>query len=148
MRPTISFAQSFFRSVFGTGLLAGLIAMTGAVTQAQTSVALGLYGAFNGTTSGNGTEQSPANQAGGLFEFRQIKNPLVGYEATYSYNRADQGLCPSPLCMPGHRKHPALHDFDTAAISGNAHESNRRLGRVLSGGEPAALRACRRRAFC
>ena len=92
MRPTQSFTQSFFGTIFGVGLIAGLVAMTGVACQAQTSVALGVYGAFNGTTSGDGTEQSPANQAGGLFEFRQIKNPLVGYEATYSYNRGDQGF--------------------------------------------------------
>jgi opacity protein-like surface antigen len=103
------------------GLFAGLIAATCAVAQAQTSVALGLYGAFNGTTSGNGTEQSPANQAGGLFELRQIKNPLVGYEATYSYNRGDQSYsnflsvvlapCPMSGCP-----------VTTAAIADNAHE--------------------------
>jgi hypothetical protein len=74
--------------------------MTGVASQAQTSVALGVYGAFNGTSSGDGTQQSPANQAGGLFEFRQIKNPLVGYEATYSYNRADQTYTSNsfPVC--------------------------------------------------
>src|SRR5580698_4422379 len=93
MHPTQSFTQSFLRTI----LFAGMLALTGVASQAQTSVALGVYGAFNGTTSGNGTEQSPANQAGGLFEFRQIKNPLVGYEATYSYNRGDQGFSNFPL---------------------------------------------------
>ncbi len=65
-----------------------------------------------------GTEQSPANQAGGLFEFRHIKNPLVGYEATYSYNRGDQGFsnfplppCPTSGCT-----------VSTASIADNAHE--------------------------
>jgi len=92
--------------------------MTGVASQAQTSVALGVYGAFNGTTSGDGTQQSPANQAGGLFEFRHIKNPLVGYEATYSYNRGDQGFsnfplppCPTSGCT-----------VSTASIADNAHE--------------------------
>ena len=64
---------------------------------AQTDVALSLYGAFTGSTSGNGVTQSPANQAGGMVELRHISNPLVGYEATYSYNRANQtyfAVCP------------------------------------------------------
>lgn len=112
------FAQSFFRTVFGMGLFAGLIATTGTSSQAQTSVALGLYGAFNGATSGSGTNESPANQAGGLVEFRQIKNPLVGYEFTYAYNRGNQSLshifppCPGVSC-------PTI---STAAIADNAHE--------------------------
>jgi opacity protein-like surface antigen len=121
MRPTQSFTQSFLRTIFRTGLFAGLVAfvaMTGVASRAQTSVALGVYGAFNGTTSGDGTQQSPANQAGGLFEFRQIKNPLVGYEATYAYNRANEGLSPSASfrCTPG------ICTTSTAAISDNAHE--------------------------
>ncbi len=115
MRSTRSFAHSFI----GTILFAGLAATTCAVAQAQTSVALGLYGAFNGTTSGDGTQQSPANQAGGLFEFRQIKNPLVGYEATYSYNRSDQGFAPSKIACPAVTPSCTL---TTAAIENNAHE--------------------------
>ena len=58
--------------------------------QSQTTIALGFYGAFTGTTTGNGTVQSPSNQAGGLLELRYIANPLIGYEMTYSYNRANQ----------------------------------------------------------
>lgn len=58
--------------------------------QSQTTVAASFYGAFHGTTSGNGTIQSPSNQAGGLLEFRYIANPLVGYELNYSFNRANQ----------------------------------------------------------
>jgi opacity protein-like surface antigen len=119
MRPTQKFTQSFFGTIFGLGLIAGLVVVTGIACQAQTSVALGVYGAFNGTTSGDGTKQSPANQAGGLFEFRQIKNPLMGYEATYSYNRGDQSFsnslssppCPTSGCS-----------ISTAAIANNAHE--------------------------
>lgn len=49
-----------------------------AVLQAQTSVGLSLYGAFNGSTSGNNTAQSPSNAAGGMIELRHISNPLVG----------------------------------------------------------------------
>jgi opacity protein-like surface antigen len=110
------FAQSFSRTVFGMGLFAGLMAASCAVAHAQTSVAVGLYGAFNGATSGSGTNESPANQAGGLVEFRQIKNPLVGYEVTYAYNRADEGLADVFIPCPG------VCTNSTAAISDNAHE--------------------------
>lgn len=77
--------------------------------QAQTSVAASVYGAFGGATSGNGTAQSPSNAAGGLIELRHISNPLVGFEASYSFNRANQhyeanyscpaagSTCPAPL---------------------------------------------------
>ena len=72
-------------------LLAGVAALGGAAAaHAQTDVALSLYGAFHGTTNANGTIQSPANAAGGIIELRHISNPLVGYEATYSYNRDNQ----------------------------------------------------------
>lgn len=94
--------------------LAGLATMCGAAAaHAQTDVALSLYGAFSGTTNGNGTTQSPANAAGGLIELRHISNPLIGYEATYSYNRANQTYTAcstvNPICMRN-------------SVSANAHE--------------------------
>lgn len=58
--------------------------------RAQTDAALSLYGAFTGTTSANGTQQSPSNAPGVLLELRHLSNPLVGYELAYSFNRADQ----------------------------------------------------------
>jgi opacity protein-like surface antigen len=57
---------------------------------AQTDAAASFYGAFSGTTEANGTVQSPSNSAGFLLELRHISNPLVGYELTYSFNRANQ----------------------------------------------------------
>jgi opacity protein-like surface antigen len=57
---------------------------------AQTDVAASLYGAFSGTTTGNDVQQSPANSAGALIELRHIANPILGFEATYSWNRDDQ----------------------------------------------------------
>jgi opacity protein-like surface antigen len=87
-----------------------------APVHSQTSVAASLYGAFSEATSGNGVQQSPSNAAGVMFELRHIHNPLFGYEATYSYNRANQTYsfsspppCPAPECAP-------------AAVSANAHE--------------------------
>lgn len=85
-------------SIAGTFLCALVcFAPVSAGAQSQTTVALGFYGAFTGTTSGNGTVQSPSSQAGGLFELRYISNPLVGYELTYSYNRANQSYSTSSV---------------------------------------------------
>ena len=97
-------------------LVAGLAAVGGAgVAQAQTDVALSLYGAFSGTTNANGTVQSPAASAGGMIELRHIRNPLIGYEATYSYNRANQVYrsdCAGVTCT----------SVEPVGVSANAHE--------------------------
>src|SRR3974377_2087516 len=86
----------------GFALLVGLSVASSAAARAQTDVGLSLYGAFHGTTNGNGTVQSPANSAARMIELRHISNPLVGYEATYSYNRANQTYTAcgtiTPLC--------------------------------------------------
>jgi opacity protein-like surface antigen len=106
------------RKVFlSTGLI---ILFAAPAARAQTDVALSLYGAFSGTTNGNGTLQSPSNSAGGIVELRHISNPLVGYEATYSYNRDNQAYasngviaCPGtdPTCGP-----------TPTSVHANAHE--------------------------
>jgi len=84
----------------------------------QTDISLSLYGAFSGSTSGDGFAQSPSNAAGGMIAVRHIDNPLVGYEGTYSFNRANQVytplVCPATGITPG---------CDPAQpISANAHE--------------------------
>jgi opacity protein-like surface antigen len=85
----------------------------------KTDISVGLYGAFGGTTSANGAQQSPSNSAGGIIEVRHLANPLVGFEGTYSFNHADQTyselVCPvttgmTPPCNP------------TQAVKANAHE--------------------------
>ena len=83
------------------------------IARAQTSVGLSVYGAFNGTTTGNGVEQSPSNAAGGLFELRHLSNPILGWEATYSYNRANQSYRSIPCPVGG---------CTASTISSNAHE--------------------------
>jgi opacity protein-like surface antigen len=84
-----------------------------ASTRAQTSVGVSLYGAFSGTTTGNGVQESPSNSAGGIIELRHISNPILGYEATYSYNRANTAYrCTGTSC-------PIL---TPATVSANAHE--------------------------
>ena len=83
---------------------------------AQTGVGLSLYGAFSGATNGNGVQQSPSNSAGGLFEFRHISNPLVGWEATYSYNRANQVYSPTVTCgLP-------CGNLSATSVKADAHE--------------------------
>ena len=102
-------------------LVVGLAALAGATAYAQTDVALSLYGAFTGSTTGNGTIQSPANAAGGLLEVRHISKPWFGFEGTYAYNRANQNYsygvvplgaaCPSSGCT-----------ITSGVVSANAHE--------------------------
>jgi len=64
-------------------LLTVFVLCLSAVARAQTDAAASFYGAFSGTTTANGTVQSPSNSAGVLLELRHISNPLVGYELTY-----------------------------------------------------------------
>ena len=104
-------------SRLGLALSLFLALVASVAARAQTDVALSLYGTFNRTTTYNiGLEhQDSANAAGGLFEFRHISNPLVGYEATYSFNRANQIYSytgPTPVGSCG----------CFAAVSNNAHE--------------------------
>ena len=100
-------------------LCAGLVLVSGAFANAQTDVALSVYGAFHGTTNGNGTIQSPANSAGGMVELRHISNPLVGYEATYSFNGDDQqysSSVASGTCVQGVTCQPSI------SVAAHAHE--------------------------
>jgi hypothetical protein len=68
------------------------VLMFGATAQAQTDVALSGYGTFTSSTTGSGTHQTPSNSAGGLFEWRRIVNPLVGFEFEVTSNPADQSF--------------------------------------------------------
>jgi opacity protein-like surface antigen len=62
----------------------------GEASLGKTDVALNLYGAFTPKVSNDGASQSPSNSAGGMVELRHIANPILGFEGTYSFNRADQ----------------------------------------------------------
>jgi|SRR5579875_2616144 len=86
MRPKLLFHRSFF---FVFCIISSTVCLC-IPLHAQTDVAVSGYGAFSGTTEGNGTIQSPSNAAGFLLELRHISNPLVGYELNYSWNRANQ----------------------------------------------------------
>ena len=108
-----------WNSVYALLVTACLTAWGGLAATAQTDVGASLYGAFTGTTTGDGTAQSPANAAGGLLEVRHIANPILGFEGTYSFNRANENYsysgyaCPvvAPNCAPLR-----------TAVSADAHE--------------------------
>jgi len=112
------------KNLYAALILASAVLLAVASASAQTDVAGSVYGAFSGATNGNGTQQSPANSAGVLLEIRHIANPILGFEGTYSYNRADQtygcflcvepvsGACPASGCPPG----------APVSIPANAHE--------------------------
>jgi hypothetical protein len=80
------------------------IFLTGATAQAQTDVALSGYRTIASSTTGSGTKQTPTDSEGGLFEWRHIANPLVGYEFEVTFNPANQSYIePSstpPTCFP------------------------------------------------
>jgi len=111
--------------VVGLGAVGGGTAgaqVGGAVKSlSQTDVSLSIYGAFSGTTTGNGVAQSPSNAAGGTVELRHISNPVLGFAVTYSFNRANQVYALSsntlPCPAPGGPCGPL-----PAAVSANAHE--------------------------
>lgn len=96
------------RCVYLCSLVALALMASMPVVHAQTTVAGSVFGAFNQSTKGNSTQQSPDNSPGGLIELRQIYNPFIGYQAVYSIRRADQTyqplVCPAtgtaPACQP------------------------------------------------
>jgi len=101
-------------------VLTGLAALCSTAACAQTDVAASLYGAFNGTTTGNDIIQSPSNAAGGLLEVRHIAKPWAGYEGTYAFNRANQVYTATvvPVACPiGGPCGPV-----SVPVSANAHE--------------------------
>jgi len=98
-------------------LLSAFAVLGAARAHAQTDVALSLYGAFSGSTRSGPDTQSPSNAAGGMVELRHISNPLVGYDVTYSYNRANQSYFNPIPCPPSPTTCSAWQ-----AVSANAHE--------------------------
>jgi opacity protein-like surface antigen len=82
----------------------------------NTDVALSFYGTWSQKTTGDGIIQSPSNAAGGIVEVRHISNPIVGFEGTYSFNRANEVYSPTTSCgLP-------CGTITPATISANAHE--------------------------
>ena len=87
--------------------------------QAQTSVGLSALGAFPSSTSSSRTQQNPYNQAGFMLELRHISNPLVGFDVSYAFHRADQSYKAASFACPT----SALPCMEPAAsVSANANE--------------------------
>ncbi len=106
---------SMSAAVLSSGVVLGQ-ARAAADSLSRTDVGLSVYGAFNESTRGNNTAQSPSDSAGGLIELRHIDNPLIGYEATYAFNRADQRYSAIVTCgIPCSTPPPT-------SIAANAHE--------------------------
>ena len=96
-----------------------LALVASAPARAQTDVAATLYGAFTNATNYNGglEHQAQSNAAGGMLELRHISNPFVGYEVTYSFNRANQVYTYTGTTPAGSL--PGIHPV---TVSANAHE--------------------------
>src|SRR6202041_3386174 len=73
----------------GALVVAVVVLLCGATAQAQTDVALSGYRTF-ASSNGAVTHQTPADSEGGLFEWRHIVNPLVGFEFEVTSNPANQ----------------------------------------------------------
>ena len=102
-------------------LLLSVAAWSGARAYAQTDIAGSIIGAFNETTIWNRITQSPSDSAGGLLEVRHITNSLVGFEATYSYYRANQVyFYNTPVGLPCTQT-AGCYTQPIAAVSANAH---------------------------
>src|ERR1700728_2802309 len=103
-----------------------LVATICAAAHAQTDLALSGYGTFGTTTNtsriGNTIfTEIPSNSAGGMIELRHISNPLVGYEATYGFNRANQTYNSSSFACPVGVLPPCAAPA-SASVSADAHE--------------------------
>ncbi len=70
-------------------------------TGPETDIALSGYAWLNTTSNvSSGLTQIPANSVGGMIEARHISSPLIGYEISYGYNRANQEYS-NPISCPG-----------------------------------------------
>jgi hypothetical protein len=85
----------------------------------QTDFAISPLGSFTPAPSGNGFAQTSANQGGAIFEVQHFVTPHIGYEETFSFNRANQTYLEDPKCVPDERT-----PFCTPpiSISNNAYE--------------------------
>jgi opacity protein-like surface antigen len=105
--------------------VAGVLLSGTAVAQrelSQTDVAVSVYGAFSGSTNGNGVQQSPSNGAGFLAELHHQSNPLVGYELTYAWNRASQTYSANVACPAGTSPGQGCIGVASKFVPADAHE--------------------------
>ena len=97
MRWSQAVFAAMLMAASGTGCLAQVGAArtvnpTGEATSAAALFDIGVsgYQALTQESSGNGTQQTPTNSAGGMLELRYIAKPVVGLELALSYNEANQ----------------------------------------------------------
>lgn len=107
-------------AVFSKVVLAAVVAAIPVCASAsQTDAALSIFGTFSNSTTGNTVYQRQADAAGAMIELRHLVHPWLGFEGTYSFNRANQNYvstygCPSnPL---------PSNCAQAATASANAHE--------------------------
>ena len=99
-----------------------MIALGGATAAAQTTdIAGSFYATLNGgTQTGNGTVQTSPTSEGGLMEIRHIqKNPLIGYELSYSFNTATQTYALVPGCTAFQCNNPPVNGTETVKGTAN-----------------------------
>jgi opacity protein-like surface antigen len=73
-------------------LCAAILLLAPCAFSQSTDVSFNAFGRFNGSSTGNGATQSQDSAPGFMFGVRHYQNPLLGYEATYSYSPANQNL--------------------------------------------------------
>ena len=106
--------------------VAAVMLALSAHAQKQTDIAGSIIGTFNESTTSGGVTQSAADAAGALLEVRRIVSPWIGFEAIYSYNRANQSYITTtaqilyPPC-PTSGNCPPIYKQPIAAVSANAH---------------------------
>ena len=86
-----------------------MIVLTGTGAHAQTDISASVFGAFNNSTSGNGSAQSSANSGGGMIGLRHIIKPLLGFEANFAVSGASQSLAPIQGSCGDRCENPPLH---------------------------------------
>lgn len=116
--------RRFLVSVF---LAAAVLSIATLPAFSQTAVVVSAYGAFNRMTTINypSEQQISANQAGGLIEFQHLSGPFLGFEAAYSWNRANTTYTVSmsgPLSYPPVLGCPDANGCSKETVSANAHE--------------------------
>ncbi len=115
IHPAVMLALGF--TIFGATATAQSVPGVGSL--GKTDIGLSLYGAFSQQTTANGVTETPANSAGGMFELRHLANPILGFEGTYSFNRANQTFTSGPVpCPLGATNCPP----PPASVKADAHE--------------------------
>lgn len=85
-----------------------------AAAQHKTDIALSVDGAFSSSATDLAVKDIPADSAGGRIEVRHTWSPLVGFEATYALNRANQVYEVPGFC--------SLCSYSPVPVSADAHQ--------------------------